>query len=95
MSLMFRTRRITAAAPEATTSPRGIPAPPSLVSSALGASFPFPEIGDEVRFQRSPAHHAETGFVRGREFGTRGIDVVDMRGKPLRLPAGKYELVLS
>ncbi|WP_299297472.1 hypothetical protein [uncultured Tateyamaria sp.] len=93
--MMFRTRWLPATASEITTSPRGTPAPPSLVSSALGASFPFPEIGDEVRFQRSPTHHPERGFVRGREFGTRGIDVVDMRGKALRLPAGQYELVLS
>ena len=89
----FRTRRLPASAVEVTTSPRGLPTPPRPLCPPSGASLPFPEIGDTVRFQRTRTHHPEEGIVRGRSFGTRAIDVVDMQAKPLRLMAGEYELV--
>ena len=51
---------------------------------------PFPEVGDEVAFTRSPSHEWETGYVMSREFGSRCIEVVDVNAKPLRLRPGQY-----
>jgi hypothetical protein len=70
---------------------RGATPPPRSGSPSAGASSPFPLIGDQVRFQRSPTHHPEPGIVRARIFGTRAIEIVDMEGKPLRLDAGQYQ----
>ncbi|WP_298938114.1 hypothetical protein [uncultured Ruegeria sp.] len=86
--------------PIQTPRPDDAPAPPrtgettpsSHGSPSSGAFSSFPDLGDEVRFQRSPTHHPELGIVRGRVFGTRAIEIVDMNGKPLRLEAGQYEV---
>lgn len=78
---------------DALTLPRaGDNSPPSPGSPGSGAFSSLPDLGDEVRFQRSPTHHPETGIVRGRVFGRGAIDIVDMNGKPLRLEAGQYEI---
>ena len=66
-----------------------------------GASIPrqsasfsaAPELGAEVRFQRSPTHHPETGFVRSRQFCTGIIEILDQDAKPLRLTPEQYEVV--
>lgn len=52
-----------------------------------------PKLGAEVRFQRSPTHHPEMGIVRGRQFGTGIIEVLDRNAKPLRLEPSQYEVV--
>lgn len=56
-----------------------------------GAFSSPPALGAEVTFRRSPSHHPETGFVRGRMYGSDAIEIVDMDGKPLRLTANQYE----
>ena len=77
----------------APTPPRsGVTSPSSLGSPSSGAFSSFPDLGDEVRFQRSPTHHPEIGIVRGRVYGVCAIEIVDMNGKPLRLEAGQYEI---
>ncbi len=70
----------------------GVTSPSSHGSPCSGAFSSFPNLGDEVRFQRSPTHHPELGIVRGRVYGVCAIEVVDMGGKPLRLEAGQYEI---
>lgn len=52
-----------------------------------------PDLGAEVSFQRSPTHHWERGFVRGRQFGTGIIDIVDTNAGPLRLMPDQYRAV--
>lgn len=67
--------------------------------TASGVSFPrygsaqAPELGAEVRFCRSPSDEPETGIVRGRQFGTGIVEIVDMNAKPLRLYPEQYEVV--
>lgn len=71
----------------------GATSPSSTGTSSSGAPFHFPELGDQVRFKRSPTHHPELGIVRGRMFGSRDIEIVDMGAKPLRLHASQYEVI--
>ncbi len=52
-----------------------------------------PDLGAEVSFQRSPTHHWECGFVKGRQFGTGIIDILDTDAKPLRLMPEQYRAV--
>lgn len=64
-----------------------------------GATFPrtgapqAPELGAEISFQRTPTHQWERGLVRGRQFGTGIIDVVDENAKPLRLTPDQYKAI--
>lgn len=69
----------------------GTPRPSGPSIPRQGASFP--PLGSEVRFQRSPDHHPETGIVWGRQFGTRVIEIVDSDAKPLRLMPDQYEVI--
>jgi hypothetical protein len=62
-------------------------------TSSSRPPFYFPELGDQVRFKRSPTHHPETGIVRGRMFGSRAIEIVDMGAKPLLLDPSQYEVI--
>lgn len=71
----------------------GATPPSSIGSTSSRAHFIFPKLGDEVRFRRSPTHQPECGIVRGRQFGTRIVEVVDMCATPLRLEPDQYELV--
>jgi hypothetical protein len=57
-----------------------------------GFSAP-PEIGATVSFRRSPSHKVEHGTVWGRVFGTGAVEIIDERGKPLRLNAGQYDIL--
>ena len=75
------------------TTQAGATSPSSTGTSSSGAPFHFPELGDQVRFKRSPTHHPERGIVRGRMFGSRDIEIVDMGAKPLRLHANQYEVI--
>ncbi|AVO37363.1 hypothetical protein [Pukyongiella litopenaei] len=60
-----------------------------------GQVFAPPEIGTEVRFQRSPSHHPENGTVRGRQFGTGIIEVRDETSKSVSLKPGQYEIIAT
>lgn len=71
------------------TQPSGAVAPRRRVFSSP------PELGAEVRFQRSPTHHPEVGIVRGRQFGTGIIEVLDCNAKELRLEPSQYEVVTN
>jgi hypothetical protein len=52
-----------------------------------------PELGEEVRFQRSATHHPETGIVLGRQFGTGIIEVEDQNAEQVRLNPDQYEAI--
>lgn len=70
------------------------PTEPSGAASPRRGGFSSPpELGAEVTFRRSPSHHPETGYVRGRMYGSGAIEIVDMNAKPLRLEAHQYEHV--
>lgn len=52
-----------------------------------------PELGSEVRFKKHPSAKWEAGIVRGRQFGTGIIEVIDLNAKQLRLMPEQYEFV--
>lgn len=90
---MTTPRPIATPATEVTTSPCGPTSPPRDTSTRVGGFSAFPEIGDTVQFRRSPTHAPETGFVKGRLFGSRDIEIVDANAKPLRLTPSQYEVI--
>lgn len=49
-----------------------------------------PQIGQQVRFQRSHHHHPETGTVCSRQFGTGIIEVIDAGGATVELNETQY-----
>jgi hypothetical protein len=77
---------------EITDQQAGAPMPPSIFSSRSGALFHSAQLGTEVTFRRSATDEPEQGIVRSREFGTQCIEVVDTRGKPLRIGPDQYEI---
>ncbi|MEY8099059.1 hypothetical protein AB9F29_16780 [Falsihalocynthiibacter sp. S25ZX9] len=52
-----------------------------------------PELGAEVRFMKHPSAKWEAGIVRGRQFGTGIIEVIDLNAKQVRLMPEQYEFV--
>lgn len=71
----------------------GVTSPSSLGSPSSGAPFFFPNLGDEIEFTRATGMPPERGIVRGREFCTLRLEIIDMNANPLTLVPGQYHQV--
>lgn len=66
---------------------------PSVATELPRGAFIHTQLGAEVSFKRHRDATPERGFVRSRQFCSLIIEVVDMRGKPLRLDPSQYEAI--
>lgn len=71
---------------------KGTP-PPSATPELPRGAFIHTPLGAEVSFKRHRDATPERGFVRSRQFCSLIIEVVDMRGKPLRLDPSQYKAI--
>lgn len=62
---------------------------------SVPAALSRPRVGDEVQFRRSATQPLERGTIHTINFGRHSVEIIDMRGKPLRVDHTHYTLIPS